>query len=82
MVAQGIAAEHPDWTIEKVFKESAVKTREILRMPEYKPDEAVTTQTETKTEDVPTSGAFVDQKGIRGRSTPSISALQREIDEL
>jgi len=70
--AEQAAQEHEDWTIEQVLKESAVRTRKSLGMPEPSQDTMPSAE----------KAAFANgSKGTR-KQTQSVSALQRELDEL
>ena len=73
MVAQNIASEHPDWTVKQVFEESAVKTREILKL---NIPGGVTTTTE------PLKPAFADHAKAHSKTNVKLSELQKQLDEL
>ena len=70
--AAQVSEDHQEWTIEQVLKESALKTRETLGLPNQKHEE------------LPSSSKAAFAKGSRGSrtKTENISALQQEIDEL
>ena len=70
--AEQVAQEHEDWTIEQILKDSAVRTRKSLGMPEPSQDTMPSAE----------KAAFANgSKGTR-KQTQSVSALQRELDEL
>lgn len=73
MVAQNIASEHPDWTVKQVFEESAVKTREILKL---NIPGGITTTTE------PLKPAFADHAKAHSKTNVKLSELQKQLDEL
>ena len=70
--ASQVSEENPEWSIEQVLKESALKTRETLGMPKF------------DVEDLPSSSKAAFAKGSSGvrNKTEKLSALQQEIDEL
>jgi len=72
-VANDIAAEHPEFTTEQVFAESAKKTRELLQIK-------ATPQGQKKGENSP---AFVKQRSSNNRvKGEELSGLQKEIADL
>jgi hypothetical protein len=73
-VSNQIVQEHPDWTMQKVMEESAVRTRKVLKMPN--PGK------EVKGKKKVVRPSFV--KGNKGgrKPKPKVSDLQKEIDEL
>lgn len=73
MVAQNIASEHPDWTVKQVFEESAVKTREILKL---NIPGGITATTE------PLKPAFADHAKAHSKTNVKLSELQKQLDEL
>ena len=73
MVAQNIAAEHPDWTVKQVFDESAKKTRELLQLP------VPSDVKETLTNENP---ALAKRSAASKRDTDLRTNLQRELDEI
>jgi hypothetical protein len=74
-VAQNLAAEHPDWNIEKLFTEAGEATRKVLRLPKA----ASSTKPDDNSEF--TNPAFTGKTSKR--SAPrQVSDLQKEIDEL
>ena len=73
MVAQNIASEHPDWTVKQVFEESAVKTREILKL---NIPGGITATTE------PLKPAFADHAKAHNKTNVKLSELQKQLDEL
>ena len=79
-VANSLSAEHSDWPVEKVLRESAKKTREILKMPAFSPsgdsDETVETNPDKA------GGSSSKQKSSRRSSKTKLSDLQKELDEL
>jgi hypothetical protein len=73
-VAESIAAEHPEYGIEQLFKEAGEKTRQILKLP------AVKVKKETPKSEFE-NPALVSKTSKR--ETPAkVDALQAEIDEL
>ena len=75
-ISNDVHAEHPDWTIQDVFKEAGVRTRKVLGMPAPKPK---VVKSEGNRFDDP---AFAGGSG--GRPTPRVDSgsLQEEIDDL
>jgi len=72
-VANDLHSKNTDWTVEKVFGESAKSTRKLLGLKE-KAQEIVTSTTKKKP-------AFAKQRGARG-GEPKIDGLQKEINDL
>lgn len=71
-VANEVAAEHPEYTTQQVFDETARKTREILKLQQV-PTTALRT----------TNPAFVPPKGSRSRvGVPVLSDIERGVLEL
>jgi hypothetical protein len=72
-----VVAEHPDWTLEKVLEEAAVKTRKMLGKVK---------ETTGKTEETNVSGrkpALPKRTSAKAKETkPSMSKLQQELAEL
>ena len=72
-IAESIAAEHPEYDIETLFKEAAKSTRKMLRLPEGKA--ASGAEEEFK------NPAFAANSGRR-QSPKKVSELQSQLDEL
>ena len=72
-VANEISAEHPEYTTQQVFDETAKKTREILKLQQVTPE---TTKPTTRP-------AFVPPRGSRSRvQAPVLSDIERGVMEL
>lgn len=69
-IANQVHAEHPDYDVEKIFKEAATRTRKVLNIPE-----PVGNSDETP--------AFVSTKGSREtRMKNAQTDLQKQLDEI
>lgn len=82
-VANEVAAENPDLSVEEVFAKVGEKTREVLGMKAAATQPAGTPPAaepaDTGTEDSP---AFVDQGGRKGTPSSGLKGLEKEINDL
>lgn len=77
-VANEVHSEHPDWTIQQVFKEAATKTREALGMPA--PTTKPRAQVTIKGQGDP---AFAQPRSSRrGGPQKKLTGMAKEIDDL
>jgi hypothetical protein len=72
-VANTVHSENSDWSVDKVFSETAKRTRKLLGLKKQAEQVALRSQAKKP--------AFAKQRGAR-KEEPSISGLQKEINDL
>jgi len=88
LVANEVHSEHPDWTVQQVFDEAALRTRKVLGMPERPAPTPTPTAPPGAPPVVETSRpgdpAFANVRGSRqrGPATPKLTGMAKEIEEL
>jgi DNA repair exonuclease SbcCD ATPase subunit len=75
-IASEIHADNPDWKIERVFKEAAIKTREVLGLPN------VRKKSRGNRNNFNEDPAFAKSGGGKLSGKRKVSKLQEEIDDL